>query len=218
MVDVLKVFEQSGTLGDGFVTAPATKQDTLVGTTSTQTLTNKTMTSPTLNTPTISAPTITGASSIVRTAQSYMQGGFSKVGGTAGWVVAAADNTNLITMPASLTGSKLIIPVIGLKVGWTITGFHLVGQIESAGGIATLDADLRKHTAAAADPTDASLGTITQLSVTADTKVDSANTTKTLATPEVIAQDESFYMVLTATTAAATDIALMGGVVIVTET
>jgi hypothetical protein len=209
----VKVLEHQFTRGGEFLETPPVATDRLVGTTSTQTLTNKTLTSPT-----ITAPTITGASSIVRTAQSYMMGGFSKVGGAAGWVVAPADNTNLITLPASQTASKLIIPVVGLKVGWTITGFHLVGQIESAGNTVTLDADLRKHTAAAADPTDASLQTMTQISVTADTKVDSANSTATLATPEVIAQDETFYLVLTATTNAATDIALMGAVVIVTET
>lgn len=153
-----------------------------------------------------------------RAAQKYVMKAGSKVGGTSGWVVAAADNVHLITCPASQTGAKLIIPVSGLKVGWTITAFHLIGQIESAGNGVTVDVDLRKQTAAAADVADASLGTITQLSVTADAIMSASNTRKELATPEVIAADETFYAIVTATTGASTDIALQGMAIEVTET
>ena len=137
----------------------------------------------------------------------------AKVGGTAGWTLAAADNVSLATVAASQTGSKLVIPITGLKVGDTITGFNVVGQIESAGGTVTLDADLRKHTAAAADVSDASVGSITQISVTADAIVSAAKTGLT----EVVAAGESFYLLLTATTAATTDIALQGATITVTE-
>jgi len=154
------------------------------------------------------------------TAQSFTTSaaGLAKVGTTAGWVVAAADNIALVTLPASQTASTLVIPVTGLKVGWTITGFHLIGQIESAGGAVTLDADLRKMTAAAADVTDASIGAITQIAVAADTAITSTNSTKTLVTPEVIAATESFYCLLTGTTAGSTDIAIQGLTLIVTLT
>lgn len=140
-------------------------------------------------------------------------GVLSKVGGTAGWVVGAASNINLATCPASQTGSKLVIPVTGLKVGDRISGFHLVGQIESAGGAVTLDADLRKHTAAAADVSDASVGSMTQLSVSADTIISATNAIKQITTGEVVGEDETFYLVLTATTAASTDIALQGAII-----
>lgn len=155
--------------------------------------------------------------SFARTAQKRIVKAGAKAGATAGWVVAAGDNVHLVTLPASQTGSTLVIPITGLKVGDTITAYHLIGQIESAGNTATLDADLRKQTADAADVTDASIGAMTQISATADTKIDSANSSKTLATPEVVGQDETFYLLITGTTAAATDIALQGVAIEVTE-
>jgi hypothetical protein len=144
--------------------------------------------------------------------------GYSKVGGTAGWTVGGgAVNTGLMaTMAASQTGGKLVVPVPGLKVGDTITGFHLIGQIESAGNAVTVDADLRKHTAAAADVADASVGAITQLSVTADAIMSATNTRKA-SLAEVVAADETFYVLLTATTLGSTDIALQGVAIEVTE-
>jgi hypothetical protein len=140
----------------------------------------------------------------------------SKVGAGAGFVVGAASNVALATCPASQTAATLVVPITGLKVGDTITGFHLIGQIESAGGIATVDADLRKHTAAAADVADASVGAITQLSVTADTIMSASNTNKGSLT-EVVGADETFYVLITVTTAASTDVALQGVAVTVTE-
>jgi hypothetical protein len=156
---------------------------------------------------------------IVRTSQTIIYNeGKGKVGGTSGWAVgAAADTGYLATMAASQTAGTYVVPIGGMKVGSTITGFHVIGQIESAGGAVTLDADLRKHTAVAADPTDASVGAITQLSVTADTKVDNENAAKTGLT-EVVAQDETFYVLLTGTTAASTDIIILGVGVTYTET
>jgi hypothetical protein len=130
-----------------------------------------------------------------------------KVGGTAGWVVAAAANTSLVTVPAGVTAGKLVIPVAGLVVGDIIRGFYATGQIESAGNTATFDLELRKHTAAAADVDDASVASATQLSVTADTAISSSNTRKSDLV-EVVGADESFYLLVTVTTAASTDVAL----------
>lgn len=141
-----------------------------------------------------------------------------KAGATAGWAQPTAHasftNTSVAGLPASQTASTWVIPVSGLKVGDIITDFSVQAQIESAGGTVTLDADLRKITNVAANPTDASLGTITQVAVTADTKVASS---KTLATPEVVAADEAYYILLTGTTAASTDIQLSGCTVTITE-
>lgn len=80
MVKVLKVHEASNIDSGTALAAPATAGDTLVGTTSTQTLTNKTITAPvlsgsvtgtytlagtpTITAPAISAPVITGACTI----------------------------------------------------------------------------------------------------------------------------------------------------------
>jgi len=136
----------------------------------------------------------------------------AKVGATAGWVVAGATNLSEATLPASQTSSTMVIPITGLKNGWTITSWGIQAQIESAGGAVTLDADLRKLTNAAADPTDASVGAITQVAVTADTKSEAAK-----AVSEVVADDEMFYVLVTGTTAASTDIRFLGVRVTVTE-
>lgn len=150
----------------------------------------------------------------VRSVQYVVNTG-AKIGGTAGWTLGGGTvNTGLCaTMAASQTAGKLVIPITGLKVGDIITAFSVVGQIESAGGTVTLDADLRKHTAAAADVADASVGSITQISKTADYAISDAKTGLT----EVVAADETFYVLLTGTTAASTDIALQGITLTVTE-
>lgn len=135
--------------------------------------------------------------------------GIAKVGGTSGWAVAPADNISLVTLPASQTGSKLVIPLLGLKTGDTIQGFNLIGQVESGGNTATLDADLRVHTAVAADVSDASVGSMTQLSMTADTALSASNTGTTI-TDRTVADGETFYLLITGTTAAATDVAIQG--------
>jgi hypothetical protein len=130
----------------------------------------------------------------------------AKVGSAAGWVVGAAADIYQATMAASQTGGKLVIPVGGLKVGDTITAFSVYGQIESAGNTVTLDADLRAQTNVAADPTDASIGAITQVSVTADTAMAASKTALT----EVVSASKAYYILVTATTAASTDIRLLG--------
>lgn len=133
--------------------------------------------------------------------------GQAKVGATAGWVVAAAADIALVTCPASQTASTLVVPVNGLKVGQKISGFYVTGQVESAGGAVTLDVALRKHTAAAADVSDAAVASITQLSVTADTIISSTNS-RVADFNEAVGADETFYFLVTATTAGSTDIAL----------
>lgn len=158
--------------------------------------------------------TIESGGSIARTGVERQVGTRAKVGTTAGWTVGAANNLPYMgTVAASQTAATLVVPIDGLKVGETITGFKVVAQIESAGGTVTLDADLRKITNVAAEPTDASVGAITQVSVTADTAVAEAKT----GLAEVVAADETFYILLTATTAASTDIILLGLTVTVTE-
>jgi hypothetical protein len=140
-------------------------------------------------------------------------GTLGKAGTTAGWVVKAASNIDLATVPASQTASTLVVPIPELKRGNRIVGFSLIGQIESAGNAVTLDADLRKESAVAADVADASVGTMTQVSVTADTALTTTNTQKDLTTDELVEDGENFYMKLTATTGASTDIALQSIVI-----
>lgn len=148
--------------------------------------------------------TLESGASVVRS-ETRQIGTRAKVGGTAGWTVGAADNLPYVgTVAASQTGSTLVVPIDGLKVGDTITGFKVVAQIESAGGTVTLDADLRATTNVAADPTDASIGSMTQVSVTADTAVSQEKT----GLSETVTSGKTYYLLLTATTALSTDIIL----------
>jgi hypothetical protein len=179
---------------------------------------NRDRTAETLKSLTVTTLTVTGTQtntgSQVRTGVDKHVRVGAKIGATAGWAVKAATNLPYLgTVPASQTGSTLVIPLTDLKVGDTITAFSIDAQIESAGGIVTLDADLRAVTNVAAEPTDASIGSITQVSVTADTAVDAAKTGLT----EVVAFGKTYYLLLTATTAASTDIILLGARVTVTE-
>lgn len=131
-----------------------------------------------------------------------------KVGTTAGWTVGAGNNLGTIaTVAASQTGGTLVMRVAGLQVGGTITGFSVYASINSAGGAVTLDANLRKIvTAAGATGTDSSIGSITQVSVTAAT---AASATKS-GLSQVVTAGDDYYILLTATTAASTTIELTG--------
>jgi hypothetical protein len=131
----------------------------------------------------------------------------SKVGAGAGFVVGAASNIALATVPASQTASTLVTPVQGLNVGDTITAFHAIGQIESAGGAVTVDVELRKQTSAAADVTDASVASMTQISVVADTAVKKSAYEK-VGLGEVVVAGDNYYFLTTVTTAASTDVGI----------
>jgi hypothetical protein len=155
----------------------------------------------------------TGA--IIRTGVTRQVASRAKVGSAAGWVVGAATNLPYsATMAASQSAGTLVIPLDGLKIGDTITGFRIVAQVESAGGAVTIDAALRAVTNVAAEPGDAAIGSgITQVSVTADTAVSASKTGLT----EVVTSGKSYYLLVTATTAASTDIILQHPEVTVTE-
>jgi hypothetical protein len=131
--------------------------------------------------------------------------GNAKVGATAGWVVTGSTNIGHATLPASQTNSTLVVPVEGLHQGDMITAWAVCGQVESAGNNVTLTGDLRKLTNAAADNTDASVSTDNVGTLTADTILSASNLGAGSLT-EVVAADESFYILLTGTTAASTDI------------
>lgn len=155
-----------------------------------------------------SGSTLTVTGGLVRSITQQITIG-AKVGATAGWVVTAGDNKGSMgRLPASQSGSTLVVPVSGLPVGATITGIGINGQIESAGGAVTLDMAMRKQTVAAGDLVDAAVSnaTITQVAVTADTAV--ASTVGGLVA--VVSADVGYYLLITGTTAGSTDIDLVG--------
>lgn len=130
---------------------------------------------------------------------------------TTGWVNTGID-TGEVTLAASATNENYVVPITGLQLNDTIISYKVIAQIESGGNTATLDADMRKLVNAAADPADSSIGAITQVSATADTAVASS---KTLSTAELIETGDSVYVLLLGTTAASTDIRLLGIEVVV---
>jgi hypothetical protein len=152
-----------------------------------------------------------------RTGQQFTQSIVgAKLGSTgSGWVLAAADDVLLATLPASQTTEKLIIPVtVPLKVGSIITGFSINGQIESGGNAVDVSATMNKMTAAATDFTTVAIGTITVAQKTADYKIADANST---ITADTVAADETFFVIVTGNTTANTDVAIGGITVTVTE-
>lgn len=157
----------------------------------------------------------TGATSPKSGIERLIQTG-AKVGGTAGWVIGAADNLPyMATMPAGVTAGKLIIPITGLRRLDTLTAFKVIAQIESAGNTVTLDAELRLVQNSASDPTDNPVGAMDQI-VTTEDIVTTVTGVKT-GLQEVAHAGDLYYLLLTATTAAATDIILLGVSVTVTE-
>jgi len=126
--------------------------------------------------------------------------------------VGIANDTGIATIAASQTAATFCIP-LNLKAGDVITGFMVSGQLESAGNTATVDADLRATTAAAGDLTDASVGAITQISKTADYLIADSKT----GLSHTVISGNSYYVLITVTTAASTDVALQGVEVTVTE-
>ena len=147
-----------------------------------------------------------------RTGQVYhFPANAGKAGAGAGY--ATANNTGTVTMPASTGASTWTIP-LQLKAGDIITAFMISGQLESGGNANVLDADLRATTAAAGALTDASLGAITQVSETADHLLAAS---KTLVAPHTVISGNSYYVLVTGTTLAATDQDIQGVEVTVTE-
>lgn len=142
--------------------------------------------------------------------------GNAKVGATGGWVITAGTNICHATLPASQTGSTLVVPITGLEIGDTLTGVSVTGQVESAGNNVTCVMSVRKLTTAAGANVDAELGTDNVGTLTADTLISSDNLEVTGLT-EVLAKGETVYALFTATTAASTDIDITGLVVTVTR-
>lgn len=160
--------------------------------------------------------TIAGGT-LIQTEVNFVPAYLGKQGATAtvGWVVTGK-NVGLATLAASATADTLVIPITGLNIGDTIVSYKVVGQFENTADDAgtIFDADLRKVTNAAAGGTDASIGAITQVAPDADAAIASS---KTLATPEVIASGEVIYLLVKATTGANSDVELVGVELTVTK-
>jgi len=129
-----------------------------------------------------------------------------------------ATGTNVLTLDngtafidQSQTATTFVYPVSGLHVGDRINRIRIVGGIGAASGNAsTVDADLRRVVGIAGGVTDASLSAnITQVSVTADTALNSESATDI---DHAVATAYGYYVLVTITTAAnaANDVSIVG--------
>ena len=150
-----------------------------------------------------------------RTGQKFtVNANVGKAGATAtvGYVKAGA-NTPMVTLAQNATADTFVIP-IDVKVGNIITQVGIHGQIESGGNTVTIDYALRVQTAATAGSTDALIQAGTQVSKIADYLV-SEHTD--LGTPHTVLDGNCYYVLVTCTTGATTDIELLNVDVTYTE-
>ena len=148
--------------------------------------------------------------SLISTGMRYIVDHRPKVGATSGWVINAANNIGtMATLPAGQTNSTIVVPVNNIQIGDHITGFYPTGQVESAGNTATITCELRKLTSAAADLVDATVATTGAISFTADAVLGRITAPRDGIHIEV-ADGQTYYFLITGTTAASTDIALQG--------
>lgn len=162
-----------------------------------------------------------GTMSYILPAQEFVMTAGSKVGATAGWTVNdTVDSAQLGLLPASQTGSTLVVPISGLRAGDVITGFFLTGELASAGNTVTVDADFFKQEATAGTVTNTNLASLTQISKTADYlfNKDTTNGTKTLGSAETVTAAKTYFVRVTGTTGALCNVRLLGVGAIVTRT
>ena len=137
-----------------------------------------------------------------------------KVGATAGWVASTTGvDSNKATMAASQTAGTLVIPLSGLLPGDVLSSFHLYGGGIFTGTASTLDASLHSCIVSAAGTTvvDTNLQSMTQfVSATANVIFGMANTYTELASEHVVVEGETFYLLLTGTTAAGDSMVILG--------
>lgn len=138
----------------------------------------------------------------------------AKQGATGTVTVAAGADSSLVTVGASQTAATCVVPLDGLNIGDVIHGFALRGQVESGGNTVTVDAALYKQTVAAADMSVGAVagGSMTQVSVSADAKLDDTNTRTVIAATHrvTVAENATYFLLITVTTGASCDVALAG--------
>jgi hypothetical protein len=106
--------------------------------------------------------------------------------------VASSTGAMTLALNKSSTGHSLVFPLTGLKEGDIIQKFRVLGGAQAISGSATtVDACLWSNTkGTGADSTATSLGAITQVSVVADTAVDSEKD----VTDVTVADDTQYFV------------------------
>jgi hypothetical protein len=126
-----------------------------------------------------------------------------------GWVETTA---GAFVLEENLSNKVLMIPLTNLPVGRQIKAYRVLGALGATTSNATvIDASLQKVTKGAGAISDSTVtgSAITQVSVTADTALDSEGIP---TRPELISDDYQYYVKITGTTAnnAACDASVIG--------
>lgn len=122
-----------------------------------------------------------------------------RVGGSAGFVTSSADYA-AAELPASQTASTCYFPISPLRVGASIVSYVLAGALVVSSGSdpCTVDAVLyRMPTSAPGVPV--SLGAITQVAISTSQAIAAS---KTLAAAHTVLANNSYFVLVTATTGA----------------
>lgn len=132
---------------------------------------------------------------------------FGKVGATAGWTAGeAADTGYIASLPASQTDSTLIIPVTGIPINSLITGFSIRGIATSAGNAITIDADLIRLDAESNGVNDeTTVVSISTQNISANARLSAS---ASVSSSQTVSNFQSFFVVVTGTTAASTSVDL----------
>lgn len=149
------------------------------------------------------------------------RGAAGKGTGTTGWVLdGTSTNEAEVTLAASLTNCKLVIPITGVFAGDRIRKVYLQGRAESGGNNVVIVVDIRRHRAGAADDADSQIATRTLTTITANAAltedISSVAVTDPTSGVEVLDGD-LFYVLIDGTTGASTKIELMGVVAVVDQ-
>jgi hypothetical protein len=141
-----------------------------------------------------------------------------RVGATSGFVLTAIDNSKA-TMAQSQTAGTLVIPILGLKVGDTITGYSLQGMINAGvtGNSTTINSALHSVQAVAGSSTDTAITSATTSNISTVNAALNSTTAVCTGLASVVTADTTFYILVTGTTAAAVTAAIHGALVTVTE-
>ena len=129
-----------------------------------------------------------------------------KIGTTAGWDITG-DNGYIADLPAGQTASTLIIPVVGLVDGDEITAYSIRGVVTSAGNTVTVDSDLIKLQANSnGTQTETTIGSTSQVSETSTDRFGQEDSS--ITGTNTVSNYISYYIIVTATTAASTTVNL----------
>lgn len=123
--------------------------------------------------------------------------GHSKLGTTAGFTIAAANNVSTVTANQAMTTATLVTRLGLLHPGDYITGYNYSGNIAASGTLGcTITANLRYMVPGATGPTDTNIATVTYVSRTYSALINGSNVYVS-GIAHAIVRDANYYFLTT---------------------